>query len=63
DAWIEVRQTDDNPGGSPVWSEWVRLDAAEKRARAFQFRLQLRSYDPAYNQWITGLGVRADEHV
>lgn len=61
DAWVEVRQTNDNPGGTPVWSEWRRLDASEYRARAFQFRAQLRSYDPSFNIHISELSVSADE--
>jgi hypothetical protein len=63
DAWIEVRQTDDNPGGTPTWSAWRRLDQSEFRARAFQFRAQLRSYDLAFNIHITALSVTADEVV
>jgi outer membrane receptor protein involved in Fe transport len=63
DAWIEVRQTDDNPGGSPVWSAWRRLDQSEFRARAYQFRAQLRSYDLAFNIHVTALSVTADEVV
>ena len=63
DAWIEVRQTDDNPGGSPVWSAWRRLDQSEFRARAYQFRAQLRSYDLSFNIHITALSVTADEVV
>lgn len=60
DAWIETRQTDTDPAGSPVWSAWARLDASERRARAFQFRARLTSREPAYNQRVTTLGVRAD---
>lgn len=63
DAWIEVRQTDDNPGGTPTWSAWQRLDQSEFRARAFQFRAQLRSYDLAFNIDLTALSVTADEVV
>jgi hypothetical protein len=61
DAWIEVRQTDDNPSGSPTWSAWRRLDASEFRARAYQFRAQLRSYDVAFNIHVSELSVTAEE--
>lgn len=61
DAWVEVRQTDDNPAGSPTWSGWSRLDAGEYRARAFQFRAQLRSADANFNIHISELRVFADE--
>jgi len=61
DAWIEFRQTDDNPSGSPTWSAWMRLDTAEVECRAVQFRAQLRSYDTAYNIEITTLQVAAEQ--
>lgn len=61
DAWVEVRFTEDDPGGSPSWSPWQRLDASEFRARAFQFRVRLRSYDRAFNIHISTLSVTADE--
>ncbi|MBX9700661.1 MAG: fibronectin type III domain-containing protein [Acetobacteraceae bacterium] len=61
DAWVEVRETPDNPGGTPVWSAWRRLDQGEFQNRAFQFRVQLRSRDPAFNIHITELSVAADK--
>lgn len=61
DAWVEYRQTDDNPSGSPTWSSWMRLDTAEVECRAVQFRAQLRSYDTAYNIEITTLQVAAEQ--
>lgn len=63
DAWVEVRQTPDNPAGAPTWSEWSRLDSAEFHARAFQFRAQLLSHDPAFDIHISELSVSADEVV
>jgi hypothetical protein len=59
DAWVEVRETDDNPAETPDWSDWRRLDASEYAARAFQFRAQLASNDPAFNIHITHLRVSA----
>ena len=61
DAWIEVRSTNDDPLGSPTWSAWNRMAIADYNARAFQFRCQLRSYDPAYNIHISKLRVYAKE--
>lgn len=61
DAWIEYRQTDDNPSGSPTWTSWQRLDTAEVECRGVQFRAQLRSYDTAYNIEITTLQVAAEQ--
>ncbi len=61
DAWIEMRETPDDPAGTPTWSAWRRLDAMEARNRGFQFRAQLRSYDPAVNVHVTELSVAAEE--
>jgi hypothetical protein len=61
DAWVEMRQTDDNPAGSPTWSSWARLEASEFRARAFEFRAQLRRFDATYNIEIAELSATADE--
>jgi hypothetical protein len=63
DAWVEARSTNDDPGGSPVWSDWRRLDSAEFTARGFQFRAQLRSSDASFNIHISELSVSADEVV
>lgn len=60
DAWVEFRQTDDNPGGSPTWTSWMRLDTAEVEARGVQARVQMRSYDLAYNIEIATLQVKAE---
>lgn len=61
DAVLYVRQTDDDPSGSPSWSEWTPLVMGDYRARAFQFKLELLSNDPAYNILISELRVQADE--
>lgn len=60
DAWVEFRQTDDNPAGAPVWTAWMRLDTAEAACRAVQCRAQLRSIDPAYNINVSTLQVAAE---
>jgi hypothetical protein len=60
DAWIETRETDDNPSGSPAWSVWKRLDAGEFECRAMQFRLQMISNDPILNVQVDVLRVKAD---
>lgn len=60
DAWVEFSQTDDNPAGSPTWSSWMRLDTAEVEARGVQARVQMRSYDLAFNIEIATLQVKAE---
>jgi hypothetical protein len=59
-AWVEFRQTDDNPSGSPTWTDWMRLDVAEVEAWGVQLRAQLRVNDPAYNVEIITLQVKAE---
>lgn len=63
DAWLEVRETDDNPSGAPTWSAWRRLDAAEIEAWGLQFRLQMVTSDPAYNLHVDTLRARAESVV
>lgn len=63
DAWVEYRQTDDDPAGSPTWTDWMRLDTAEAECRAVECRVQLRSYDVAYNIEIATLQVAAEERT
>jgi len=63
DAWIEVRETDDAPVGSPspAWGTWKRLDAAEVNARGIEARLRMVSYDTAYNCEVRTLELAAEE--
>lgn len=61
DAWVEVRETDDDPGGSPVWGPWHRVDAMEAEARAFEFRAVLKRSEADFTIELSGLGVAVDE--
>lgn len=63
DASVWVRATDDDPSGAPIWSAWQRLDSAEFRNRAFGFKCELSSQDPAYNIELSELSVTAAEVV
>ncbi len=63
DLIVEVRNTDDDPGGAPTWSDWERLDSAEFEARGFEFRAQLFTNDPAFNIICTVLGVDVENIV
>jgi len=40
----EIRKTDDDPNGSPVWSDWQVLIAGEHRARGLEFRVKGEVY-------------------
>lgn len=43
DVQFFISTTQDDPSGSPVWSDWRRFRVAEFRGRAFRFRAVLRS--------------------
>lgn len=59
-AWVEFRQTDQNPAGSPTWSSWMRLDTAEAEFWGAQFRAQLITDDPSFNIALTTLQVACE---
>lgn len=61
DVVVEAKFTDDNPAGSPVWTDWTRLDSNEVAFRAAQFRAQLTVQTPGFNVLLTQLAVFADE--
>jgi hypothetical protein len=61
DAWIEMRETDDDPTGTPSWSEWKRLDTAAVEAWGVQYRLRMVTSDPAYNRHVNQLRVVAEQ--
>ena len=60
-AFMEARFTRDDPNSSPVWSPWERIEARNFIHRAIEFRIQLRSFDPAYNIEVSQANVRARE--
>jgi hypothetical protein len=63
DAWFEMRSTQTDPGGSPTYTPWARIDGTEVRAWGLQFRLQLRSVDPAFNIHIEQARISVDQVI
>lgn len=57
---IEIRTTQVNPSGSPVWSAWEPLIIGEYQARAFQPRLRLRGQAPAVTPIVTKATITFD---
>lgn len=57
---IYVRTTNDDPAGTPTWSSWTPFSIGDYSARAFEFKLQLETYNPAQNIAISGLSVTVD---
>lgn len=60
DATLYVRTTNDNPAGTPTWTDWKRIHAGSYAARAFQFRLICTSGSPDHNLRIKQLQVTLD---
>lgn len=59
-AVLQVRTTDDNPAGSPVWSDWQPFVTGDWTARAFQFRLLASRVEQTHNVAIAALQVVVD---
>ncbi len=60
DVTIEVRTTNDDPSGSPVFTPFEPLVVGDYTARAFEFRLQVESFNPAVTVQISRLEVTID---
>ena len=53
--------TDDNPSGSPVWSEPMRMNALEVECRAVgQIECRLTTNNPSINIQVIELGLKAE---
>jgi hypothetical protein len=61
DVVVEIRETDDDPSASPVWTAWGRIDNHEIEARAIEARAWLRTADSAYTPVVSRLRLHADE--
>lgn len=59
-AEIYLRHTDDDPAGTPDWSDWKRISAGEYSARAFEFQLRATSGNDQHNIYIRDLEVVCD---
>ena len=52
-----IRTTTDDPAGSPTWSAWKQYQAGEFYGRAFEFRVELKSYSDNVTPAITNLSA------
>jgi len=59
DAQLFVRSTQDDPSGSPTYSDFQNFTSGTFKARAFQFRTALTSNDPAQDIRVFQLGYSA----
>ncbi|NZD50548.1 host specificity factor TipJ family phage tail protein [Rhizobium leguminosarum] len=57
---VEVSSTNDNPSGTPTWSDWAELTTADVSARAYRFRARLLSLQFDVTPVVEALGVTVD---
>lgn len=57
---LQERHTDDDPAGTPTWSDWATLVVGDYKARAFEFRIILTSIVPEITPSITALSITID---
>ena len=58
---FEVRYTDDDPAGTPTWSNWETFTIGNYRHRAFEFRITGVVASATYTVEISGLSLTADK--
>ena len=56
----EVSTTNDDPSGSPTWSDWREFVVSDLTARAFRFRVKLSTESINYAPAIESLSVTVD---
>lgn len=59
-AEIYMRSTEDDPAGTPTWTDWKRFFVGEYLARAFEFKLAITSDSTNHNLVIQELEVAVD---
>jgi predicted phage tail protein len=59
-AQVYMRTTEDDPSGSPTWSEWKKILNAEYRAWGAEFKIVCENDEPNHNLYIRELGVVID---
>jgi hypothetical protein len=48
DSILQVAATQDDPAGTPTWTDWQRLESATFEARGFKFRRLMTTTDPSF---------------
>jgi len=57
---MQERHTDDNPSGSPTYTNWSPFTISDIAARAFQFRIKLQSTNSQASPLISTLSATVD---
>jgi len=60
-AKIYIATTDDDPNGTPTWSDWKFLLVSSYKARAMKFKLEIRTKDTNTAVSVTDLNVTIDK--
>jgi hypothetical protein len=55
-----IRQTDDDPTGTPSWTDWKQFVSGDYTARGFDFKIEIESQDASLNVAISELVVEID---
>lgn len=63
DCIVYVSMTNDDPGASPTWGTWERLDSMEVECRGCRFKAVMTSFNRDFNIAVTELGVDAEEVI
>ena len=57
---LQIRTTEDDPTGTPTWSDWAQLLVGDYYARGMEFRLLFNSTDSSRNIAVSTLEVAVD---
>ena len=57
---LQLRHTDDDPTGTPTWSDWQAFSVSDISARAFEFRLVMTSTDTNVTPVVSALSATID---
>jgi hypothetical protein len=57
---IEVRTTDDDPAGTPTWTDWHPLIVGDVTARAYSFRIRLQGDGGTVTPVMSGAYLEVD---
>ena len=63
DVYTEMRMTNDNPSGAPVWSAWQRFHTVEVECRGIDYRARLISKDDSFTPIVSDFGILAESVV
>lgn len=60
DAQLQARYTEDDPTGSPTWSEWQPFQVSDVRAWGMEFRCRMTTTDDQASPAVSHLSVTVD---